>query len=71
MMMIKIIREKEQNQRVAEIGENISSDSSALQARKKMLAEKGKVRSSGSGNTKVLELLGTREILGVLMKLEA
>ena len=35
-----------------------------------MLAEMGKARSSGSGCTKVLGLLGTKEILEVLMLLE-
>ena len=63
-MMIKIKENKSQNQRVVEIK---SSDSGALQVRRKMLAEKGTVRSYGSGYTKVLGLLGTRESLEVLM----
>ena len=44
--------------------EGRSSGSGALQ---KMLAEKGKVRSSRSGYTEVLRLLGTKESLEVLI----
>ena len=62
-VMIKNNKRKKghnQNQRIAEVR---SSDSGALQVRRKMLAEKGTVRSSGSGYTKVLGLLRIREIL--------
>ena len=64
-------RKKNQSQRIAERIEirSISSDSGALQIRKKMLARMGKARSSGSGCTKVLGLLGTKEILEVLMQM--
>ena len=68
-MMIKNNKRKRgqnQNQRIAEVR---SSDSGALQVRRKMLAEKGTVRSSRSGYTKVLGLVGTKEILGVLVQL--
>ena len=48
------------SQRIAERIEirSRSSDSSALQNRKKTLAEKGKARSSGSGSTKVMGCSG-------------
>ena len=68
-MMIKNNKRKRgqnQNQHIVEVR---SSDSGALQVRRKMLAEKGTVRSPGSEYTKVLGLLGTKEILGVLMQL--
>ena len=60
-------RKRGQNQRIADTGENKSSDSGTLQVRRKMLANKRRVRSFGSRHTKALELLETREILEVLM----
>ena len=65
-------RKKNQSQRIAERIEirSRSSDSGALQIRKKMLAEMGKTRSSGSGCTEVLGLLGTKEILEAIIQRE-
>ena len=39
-VILKIIREENQNQRIADIRENISFDSDVLQVIKKMLADK-------------------------------
>ena len=65
-------RKKNQSQRIAERIEirSRSSDSGALQIRKEMLTEMGKARSSGFGCTKDLGLLGTKEIVEVLIQLE-
>ena len=69
-VILKIIREKNQNQRIADIRENKSKGQKLwlwYAARKKMLAEKGKVRSYGSRCIKALGSQGTKESLEVLI----